>query len=123
MLKKKKENNTKISLKEKITKKNILYLLISLVDIIFIIYCARHNYANYATIPNEESFFVGDSKDLLFGKNYIVLIFTIFIYIYVILANKLFFKIKYSKKNILKKFLIIFLINTIIFFIFTKRIY
>ena len=119
-----KHNKSIINLiKDKLTRQNLLYLLIAFIDIIFIIYCARHNYANYVKNEQDGSFFIGDSKDLLFGKNYIVIIFTSFIYIYILLSNKIFFHLKQSKKSMLKLLILLFLINIIIFFIFTKRIY
>ncbi len=124
MPKKKKEKNKKINIiKNRLTKQNLFYFILSIIDIVFIIYCARHNYANYVTNPTEGTFFIGDSKDLLFGKNYIVIIFTCFIYIYLLLANRIFFNLKHTKKKMLKLFIAIFLINTVLFFIFTKRIY
>ena len=123
-LKEKKENKKRINnIKEKLTKQNLFYLLISLIDISFIIYFARHNYANYVTSEIEGTFYVGDSKDLLFGKNYIVIVFTLFIYIYIILAKKIFFHLKQSPKSMIKLFILLFLINILLFFIFTKRIY
>lgn len=126
--KKNSEKKTKKKLKEKIknkiTRKNLFYFIIAVIDISFIIYCARHNYANYVMDRIEgDYYYVGDSKDLLFGKNYITLIFSSFIYIYILLSNRVFFQKKNSKKNMIKLFIIIFLINIIIFCIFTKRIY
>ena len=127
--KKKKTNKSKHNkniinlIKEKLTKQYLLYLLIALINLTFIIYCARHNYANYVKSEQDGTFFIGDSKDLLFGKNYIVIIFTSFIYIYILLSNKIFFHLKQSKKSMLKLLILLFLINIIIFFIFTKRIY
>ena len=93
--KKKKTNKSKHNkniinlIKEKLTKQYLLYLLIALINLTFIIYCARHNYANYVKSEQDGTFFIGDSKDLLFGKNYIVIIFTSFIFIS-------YYQIKYS---------------------------
>ena len=120
---KNKEKSILKLIKEKLTKQKLLYLLIAFIDIIFIIYCARHNYANYVKSAQDGSFFIGDSNDLLFGKNYIVILFTCFIYIYILLSNKIFFHIKQPKKSMLKLLIALFLINIILFFIFTKRIY
>lgn len=111
------------SINNRITKQTLFYCLISIIDIVFIIYCARHNYANYVKDFSEESFFIGDSKDLLFGKNYITIIFTIFVYTYLLLCNKILFHMKQSKKRMIKLLIILFIINISLFFIFTKRIY
>ena len=78
-LKSKKE---KINIKSKLNKRTIMYIILLILDIIIIIYSARHNYANYITITEGNTMFVGDSKDLLFGKNYITLITTLFFFIY-----------------------------------------
>ncbi|MBR3162286.1 MAG: hypothetical protein IKF19_06115 [Bacilli bacterium] len=125
MVKKTNKEQKKVIAKNrtKLTKQKIFYSLIASIDITFIIYCAKHNYANYVNSPIDGTFFVGDSKDLLFGKNYINLIFTTFIYIYLLLSNKIFFNKKTTKKNMLKLLITLFLINTILFFAFTKRIY
>ena len=106
------KNNKTKSQKEKkkfnpkniLTKQNITYFILLILDIIIIIYSARHNYANYVSINQEKSIFVGDSKDLLFGKNYITLITTIFFFVYTLLLNKALF----HKKNT-KKFILLFL--------------
>ena len=67
------EKKDKIKSKNNVLKKLSLpqafYIILSIIDVIIIIYSARHNYANYATINKKETFFVGDVKDLLFGKN------------------------------------------------------
>ena len=93
-LKSKKE---KINIKSKLNKRTIMYIILLILDIIIIIYSARHNYANYITINEDRKMFVGDSKDLLFGKNYITLITTFFFFIYTLLANKILFHKKIQK--------------------------
>lgn len=123
MLKKIKEKKINNYIKFNISKYNLYYILIAFIDIVFMIYAGRHNYANYVTSKSEGSFFVGDSKDLLFGKNYITLIFTSFIYIYILLSNKIIFQKNNTKKNMLKLLILLLLANIILFFIFTKRIY
>ncbi|MEE3343124.1 MAG: hypothetical protein VZS44_03440 [Bacilli bacterium] len=111
------------SIISKLNKQKLYYNIIAIIDISFIIYFARHNYANYVTTKADGSFFIGDSKDLLFGKNYITLIFSSFIYIYILLSYKIHFNIKKTKKEIFILFIKVFLINIILFCIFTKRIY
>ena len=110
-------------IKSKINKQNLFYLLMAIIDISFIIYCAKHNIANYVKVEGEGTFYIGDSKDLLFGKNYITIIFTMFIYIYLLLSNKIFFNIKQSKRNILRLLILLLLLNMFLFFVFTERIY
>lgn len=125
------KNNKTKSQKEKkkfnpkniLTKQNITYFILLILDIIIIIYSARHNYANYVSINQEKSIFVGDSKDLLFGKNYITLITTIFFFVYTLLLNKALFHKKNTKKFILLFLTVLLILNITLFFIFTKRVY
>ena len=113
----------KINIKSKLNKRTIMYIILLILDIIIIIYSARHNYANYITINEDRKMFVGDSKDLLFGKNYITLITTFFFFIYTLLANKILFHKKNTKKFIILLLLFLLTLNIILFFIFTKRVY
>lgn len=125
------KNNKTKSQKEKkkfnpkniLTKRNITYFILLILDIAIIIYSARHNYANYVSINQEKSIFVGDSKDLLFGKNYITLITTIFFFVYTLLLNKALFHKKNTKKFIIFLLLLLLILNITLFFIFTKRVY
>lgn len=100
-----------------------MYLIMLILDIAIIIYSARNNHANYVTLTNNQSMFVGDTKDLLFGKNYITLIITFFFFIYTLLTNKLLFHIKNTQKFIIILLISLLTLNTVLFFIFTKRIY
>ena len=113
---KKQEKNNRI-------KRNIFYLILLVIDIIIIIYSARHNYVNYVTLDNTEPFLLSDKKDLFFGKNYITIITTLFFYIYTLLCNKILFHQKNKKSFTIGLFIFILLLNLILFFIFTKRIY
>ena len=113
----------KVNIKSKLNKKIIMYIIMLILDVSIIIYSARHNYANYITINKDHKMFVGDSKDLLFGKNYITLITTFFFFIYTLLANKILFHEKNTKKFIILLLLFLLILNIILFFIFTKRVY
>lgn len=92
------------------------------VDIILIIWAARKNIANYVLI-NGENIFVGDTKNLLLGRNYITLVVTAFIYSYGILINKIFIKKKIKIKYLLLILGLILVINMILFYIFTSKVY
>ena len=125
LINKKEKKLPKISnfLKSKITKKNIFYSILLILDIIIIIYSARNNYANYVSIDGSDPIFIGKTKDLLLGKNYITLITTAFFYIYTLLTNKILFHQKNNRNSIIGLLIFLLLINITIFFIFTKRIY
>ena len=62
-----------------LTKKNILYSILLLIDIILIIYMAKHNAVNYVKISGQ-SIFVSKTRYLLLGRNYITLVVIMFFY-------------------------------------------
>ena len=106
-----------------IDKKKLFYIVLVIIDIIITIYFARKNAANYVKINEEHTIFVGDTKNLIFGRNYISLITTIFFFIYTCLANRILFREKTTKKFIITTFIFYFILNIILFLLFTKRIY
>lgn len=106
-----------------ITKENMFYTVLLILDIAIIIYSARHNYANYILLDNSKKMFVGRTKNLLFGKNYITLITTTFFYIYILLSNKILFHKKNTSKFVITTIIILLILNITLFYLFTKRIY
>lgn len=109
-------------IKNKITKKNILYLVLLILDIAIIIYSARYNFANYISMGTK-TIFVGETKNLLFGKNYISLITTIFFFSYICIINKFLFHQKINKKFVLSLLIFLLILNISLFYIFTKKVY
>ena len=122
MVQKKKNPKNQTKIKKYITKDNIFYFVLLLIDVSIIIYSARHNYANYVTINNEKVF-IGKTKNMLFGRNYIVIITTLFIYVYTLLSNKILLHKENKKEYIIKYGILLLLLNITLFYIFTKRIY
>lgn len=124
----KKSNSNK---KEQITKQqeleiqkknqNIFYLVLAIVDVATIIYFARHNIVNYVKV-GEKTVLISSTKNLLLGKNYIVLITSAFFYIYTIVTRKILFKQNLTKKFILFLLAFIFGLNIALFYLFTKKI-
>ncbi len=116
----KKETTTK-----EISKKNIIifYSIILILDITFIIYFAKHNIVNYVSLPGNEIILVNKNKDLLFGRNYISLILSAFFYIYTLLCNKFLLNIKNTKKIAISMFLFYLILNILLFYLFTQKIY
>lgn len=104
------------------TKVNIIYLFVFLCDIILVIFCAMRNKVHYVTILHKD-IFVGKTKYLIFGRNYVNLIITIFFYLYVLFINKFFLKKKNSLGLMIGLFIGVFVLNIILFFIFSKKIY
>ncbi len=100
----------------------ITYLLIYIADIVLVIFCAINNKVHYVKFMSKDVL-VGNTHDLLFGRNYVNLVIICFFYLYLVVVNKF-----YLKKNNHRKFMIIGLvsllfINIMLFYIFTKRIY
>ena len=87
----------------------VLMIILGIIDIILIICFARDNYANYADVKGK-TIFVGKARNLLFGRNYVGLLVTFFIYFYVLLS--IFFS---STPE--------FIINILLFYGFTIKIY
>ena len=130
---KKKVNKEKTSnkkkdkqIKEKKPNKKIImisYTVFLLIDIIMIIYFAKHNFVNYASIPGQEKILVSKTQKLFFGRNYITLIITFFFTIYTLLCNKYLLKIKNIKKLIISLIVFYLILNIALFYLFTIKIY
>ena len=120
--KKKKNKKQKLNLKKYITKQNIIYLIIAMSDIFLIIYSARRNMINYVKIENKKMY-LGAKTNLIFGRNYISLVTTLVVYIYTLLINKVYFKKKTNIKNYIIFLILLLLLNCLIFYIFTNRVY
>lgn len=128
---KKIQKKSKSNKKEQITKQqeleiqkknqNIFYLVLAIVDVATIIYFARHNIVNYVKV-GEKKVLISSTKNLLLGKNYIVLITSAFFYIYTIVTRKILFKQNLTKKFVLFLLAFIFGLNIALFYLFTKKI-
>lgn len=120
--KKKTNKKQKLNLKKYITKQNIIYLIIAISDIFLIIYSARKNMINYVKIENKKMY-LGAKTNLIFGRNYISLVTTLVVYTYTLLINKVYFKKKTNIKNYIIFLILLLLLNCLIFYIFTNRVY
>ena len=101
----------------------IIYSILLLIDVIMIIYFAKHNYVNYVSLPGNERILVSKTRKLLFGRNYITIIISLFFYIYTLLCNKYILQIKNSKKLIISTIIFYLILNISLFYIFTQKIY
>ena len=117
-----KKKNDKNKTNKIINKQNIIYSLIILIDILIIIYAARHNFINYVTI-NKKSFYLGNKRNLFLGRNYITLLTTVIVYLYFLLINKYYFHKKINKKYLILILLGLLIINCLIFYLFTIKVY
>ena len=124
MKKEKKKETKEIQNPFKNKKRQVLiYVILVLIDITLIIYSAKRNYINYVTLKGLGNISFGTTKDLLFGKNYITLIITFFFFTYILLCNKLLFDKKNTKIRTILTLIGLLILNIILFYIFTKRIY
>ena len=105
-----------------ITKQNLVYAILVLVDIILIVYFARRNVVNYVEVIGEE-IFISKTRYLLLGRNYIALIVTFFFYVYTLAVQRFFFQRKLTRKYLVGTFFFYLILNVILFYLFTKRIY
>ena len=124
-LKKEKNNPQKIKKKFKkiLTKQNIWNFLVFIIDIILIIYVARKNNINYVTINSNDPIYLGDWHNLFWGRNYITIVITLVVYIYFFLLNKFYFKKEIKTKYFVIAFLSILLLNSLLFYLFTNKVY
>jgi len=113
----------KFEIKEYLTKENIIYFLVALADIIIIIYSARKNIINYVTIENKNPIYLGAKHNLFFGRNYITIVTTIITYIYIIILNKFYLKKELKIKQLILLLFLILIVNCIIFYLFTIKVY
>lgn len=121
-MKKKKDTKTE---PKKITKKHVIisYTIILLLDLLMIMYFAKHNYVNYVSLPGKEKILVSKTRNLFFGRNYISLIITFFFIIYTLIFNKYILRIKNTKKLTISLIVFYIILNILFFYLFTKKIY
>lgn len=108
--------------KNLMTKRNITFFILILLDIILVIYSARKNIVNYVTVYDQD-IFVSKTRYLLVGRNYINLLITGFFYLYICLINRFFLLRRNTKKFLGWLFVILVIMNFVLFFLFTKRFY
>ena len=109
-------------LRDKKKKVLMTYFFILLFDVILVIFCANKNKVNYAKFFDED-ILMGKNHVLIWGRNYINAVITLFFYLYVLLMNRFFLHVKNSWFRIVIIFLFLLILNIILFFIFTKKVY
>ena len=120
---KKNKNSVDSKLSKIISRRNVVYLLILVADLSIIIYAARRNIINYVEVSKNKYSYFGDSSNIYFGRNYITLVTTLVVYIYLLILNKFYYKIKIDIKYLVLSFIILFFINIIMFYLFTIKVY
>ena len=116
----KKENSKFVSLLK--NKMFIVYIILLVLDLGLIIYTARGNIVNIVNI-NGRDMYVGEFKNLLFGRNYVSLVITLFIYLYFMVVDKFFLKNKFNIKKYLLVLICLILFNILMFYLFVNRVY
>lgn len=103
-------------------KEYLVYFFIMICDMVLVIYCACQNKVQYVKMLGKD-IFVGKSQDMFFGKNYINVIIIMFFGIYLLAVRKRLFHKGVTKKSLMITFCGVILINLVLFYIFTKRVY
>lgn len=120
--KKKADIKKGINIKKYLTKANITYFGLLVLDIVFVIWLAKKNIVNYVTIFDDK-IFVSKTRYLLWGRNYVNVIAIIFFWGYICLINKFFLHKKNTKKFVIGLFIGLVVLNVLLFILFTKRVY
>lgn len=103
-------------------KRIILMIVLLIINIVISIWCAKGNYVNYASLDGKD-ILISDTKYLVFGRNYVGLIITLFVFCYSVLIDRFIFKNKINKKILVSWFVSLFLLNILLFSLFTNKIY
>ena len=112
----------KFNIKSIITKERVIYMIILISDFALLIYAARQNIINYISVDNK-TFYLGKKTNLFFGRNYITLVVTTIVYLYLIVINKFWFNKKINIKYLILSLLILLIINSLVFYLFTIKVY
>lgn len=108
--------------KKYLTKTNITYFILLILDIFVVIYSARQNIVNYIIVLDEE-IFVSKVRYLLWGRNYINIFIIAFFYIYTCIVNRYFLQRKNTKKFLFWLFIVLVVLNVLLFALFTRKVY
>lgn len=100
----------------------IVYSLLFICDVFLVIYCAKRNKVHYVEILNK-SVFIGKTRDMIFGRNYINLIITFFFFGYFLIMNRFFLHRKNTKIFVISSFFLFVVVNFLLFYLFTEKIY
>ncbi len=103
-------------------KRILVHFALIVIDVILVWYMARRNMVHLVQL-NGKDVLLGNTRFLLFGRNYVNLIIIAFFSIYTIFLQRFFFKRKLIWKFILGVILFYFVLNIVLFSIFTVRIY
>lgn len=104
-------------------KKNILiHIFLVIVDVVMVIFMARNNVVHLVRV-NGNKIVLGSTGYLLFGRNYVNLVIISFFSMYTIFLQRFLLKKRITWKYIIFTILFYFLLNMILFYCFTKRVY
>ena len=112
----------KKSLEVFLKNKNYLYVIVVVINILFTIFMARQNKINYVNITGS-NVMLGENNYLYFGRNYINLVIIGFFSLYTMLLRRFLIKKKLTWKFVILTLIFYFILDIIVFCIFTKRIF
>lgn len=102
--------------------KYYIYVILVIVNILFTIYMASKNNINYVNLIGED-ILMSKNTYLYFGRNYINLIIIGFFSLYTVVMRKFLIKKKINLKIILFTILFYFILDVILFCLFTNKVY
>ena len=112
-----------LRINKRIKNKNKLVIgMLILLDFFLIVFMARKNTINYVVIDGKD-IFIGETKNLVLGRNYITLVITLFIYFYGVAINKILLRNKIRFIYMILIFLGILILNMLMFYLFTNKVY
>ena len=103
-------------------KKCIVHLFLLFLDILLVLFCAFKNKVHYVDFFSS-SVLVGNTWDMLLGRNCVNVIITFFFWFYIMAIDKFYFKKNFSFKRGFVLLLLLIFINFSLFYIFTRRVY
>ena len=108
--------------KKLLSKENFIYLFIVLINIVFTIYIAQKTSIHYAKVLGN-NILVTNNLYMFFGRKYVNLLIIGFFSLYTILIRKFILKRKNKLSTFFFILLFYFLLDILLFYIFTKRIF
>lgn len=102
--------------------KNYIYFFLIVVNVLFTIFIAKKNSINYATVFGK-NILITEKTYAFLGRNYINLFIILFFSFYTILLKKVLMKKKITWKFVVFLFLFYFILDVLLFYYFTKRIF
>lgn len=119
-----KNSNSKWKKNREVLLKNkyYIYVILVIVNVLFTIYMGGKNYVNYVNLTGSDVLITKNTY-LYFGRNYINLIIIGFFSLYTVIVRKFIMKKSFTWKSVFFIVLFYFILDIILFYIFTVKVY